>query len=213
MPYIFAVLKNLTIPEVDFDGGYLKNIVVEIPEPAVDSVAIKFDQANNGGELTCTDAKAHLTADFHFKYLFITVDGQADININKAGVDVELDAGTQPGTPSYELAPKITTQKMVINVNPNDVDIKLTGGLVTRIASVLIPLIKSSVIPSIIDQVTTQAKTLIDTTIDNDLKIYGSQQEIPFLSGVTADYAQLNGPQFTSDQVFQMGLNGTFFDA
>lgn len=126
---------------------------------------------------------------------------------------MELDASTQPGTPSYELAPKITAQKLAINVNPDDIDIQLTGGLVSKIANILIPLIKSSVVPSIIDQVTTQAKTLIDTTIDEDLKTYGNQQEIPFLSGVTADYAQLNGPTFTSDNVFQMGVNGTFFDA
>lgn len=67
--------------------------------------------------------------------------------------------------------------------------------------------------PSIISQVTDTAKTLIDTTIDDDLKIYGNQQEIPYLSGVTADYAQIGGPQFTSGQFFQMGVNGTFFDA
>jgi hypothetical protein len=123
MPYIFTILQNLTIPEVDFDGGYMKNILVEIPQPPVENVAIKFDNANNGGELTCNDATAHMTADFHYKYLFITVDGKADIHVNKAGVDVEIDAGTQEGTPSYELAPKLTTQKIAINLNPDDIDI------------------------------------------------------------------------------------------
>lgn len=156
----------MTIPEVDFDGGYLKNVVIQIPEPALDSVAVKYDHANNGGELTCSQATAHLNADFHYHYLFFDVDGQADIKINKAAVDVEIDAGTQQGTPAYELAPKLTTQKIDISVNPDDIDIKLTGGLVARIANVLIPLLKSSVIPSIIDQVTSQAKTLVDTTID-----------------------------------------------
>jgi len=29
-PLLFAVLKNLTIPEVDFDGGYLKDIQVHL---------------------------------------------------------------------------------------------------------------------------------------------------------------------------------------
>lgn len=60
-------------------------------------------------------------------------------------------------------------------MNPDDIDIQLTGGLVSKIANILIPLIKSSVVPSIIDQVTTQAKTLIETTIDEDLKTYGNQ--------------------------------------
>lgn len=102
---------------------------------------------------------------------------------------------------------------MDITVNPDDIDIKLTGGLVAKIASALIPLLKGSVIPAVINQVKDQATTLIDTTLDEDLKIYGTQQEIPFLSGVTADYAQIGGPEFTTDSVFQMAVNGTFFDA
>jgi hypothetical protein len=43
--------------------------------------------------------------------------------------------------------------------------------------------------------------------------VYGSQEEIPYLGGVTADYAQIGGPQFTDASVFQMGVNGTFFDS
>jgi len=45
------------------------------------------------------------------------------------------------------------------------------------------------------------------------LKIYGTQEEIPYLAGLTADYAQVGGPEFTAQKIFQMGLNGTFFDA
>jgi hypothetical protein len=83
---------------------------------------------------------------------------------------------------------------MQINVNPDDIDIQLTGGLVAKIANILIPLLKSEVIPSIITQVTSTAKDLVDNTIDKDLKLYGIQNEIPFLAGVTLDYAQIMGP-------------------
>jgi len=30
-PYIFNIVGNVTIPEVDFDGGFLKNVEVELP--------------------------------------------------------------------------------------------------------------------------------------------------------------------------------------
>ena len=59
---------------------------------------------------------------------------------------------TQPGTPSYELAPKLTAHKVAVTLNPDDIDIKLTGSLVSKIANVLIPLIKSTVIPGVINQ-------------------------------------------------------------
>jgi hypothetical protein len=107
---------------------------------------------------------------------------------------------------------KLDTKKFTIDLNPNDIDITLTGGLVAKIANILIPTLKNSVIPDVIKQVESQVPTIINGQVDDDLKIYGSQQEIPFLGGVTADYAQVGGPQFTDSSIFQMGLNGTFFD-
>jgi hypothetical protein len=91
---------------------------------------------------------------------------------------------------------------MQITVNPEDIDIELTGGLVAKIAGVLIPLLKKEVIPSIITQVTKTATDLINDTLDDALKLYGTQEEIPFLAGVTADYAQVGGPEVTAQKVF-----------
>jgi len=74
-------------------------------------------------------------------------------------------------------------------------------------------MLKNSVIPGVLQQATATGKAAIDTTLNDDLKLYGSQEVIPFLAGVTADYAQVGGPQFTANNIFQMGVNGTFFDA
>jgi len=201
------------VPDVEFDGGSLTNIKMSVPEPALDAVNIKFDNANNGGELTCSQATAHVTSDFKFKYLFITATGQADIKINKLQLDTLLDASTQVGEPAPELAPMLKVGKLDINVNPNDIDITLTGGLVAKVANVLIPLLKSTVIPSVIQTAEQSVSDIINNQVDESLKIYGVQDEIPNLAGLTADYSQLDGPQFTSASVFQMGVNGTFFDA
>lgn len=89
----------------------------------------------------------------------------------------------------------------------------MSGSLVSKIANVFIPLIKSSIIPSVIDQAKTAIKTGIETTVDDDLKLYGNQIEIPYLAGVTFDYAQLGDGPKISDTQFNMNLNGTFFDA
>lgn len=75
MPFIFSFLQNLSIPEVDFDGGSLKNIEVQLPMPPVEEVSLTFDSANNGGEISCSKNTAHIAADFTFKYLFITANG------------------------------------------------------------------------------------------------------------------------------------------
>lgn len=152
MPFIFQFLQDVTVPDVSFDGGQLTNIHLQVAEPALDAVNIKFDNANNGAELTCSQATAHATADFKFKYLFITATGSADIKINKLQLDTELDATTQVGNPAPELAPMLKVQKLDININPNDIDITLSGGFVAKIANVFIPLLKSTVIPDVIKQ-------------------------------------------------------------
>ena len=203
MPYIFKYLGDIQVDEVDFDGGYLKNIDVTIDQPAAQDVKLNFLHENNGAEFTVANGQVELTSDFHYKYLFITVDGKANIKINKAAIDIEIDTSTQTSTPAYELAPKLDAKKFNIQVDPSDIDITLTGGLVAKIANVLIPLLKNSVIPGVIDQLKTQVTTIINGQVDDDLKIYGSQEEIPYLGGVTADYAQIGaGPEFTSAGIF-----------
>jgi hypothetical protein len=101
-----------------------------------------------------------------------------------------------------------------ITVNPDDVDIQLTGGLVSKIASVFIPLIKSSIIPDVLKQVQDTVSSTINDKVNPELAQKGTQLLIPYLAGVTFDFAQYNaGPQVTSDNIFEMVVNGTFFDA
>ena len=87
LPIFFQYLQDIHVDEVDFDGGNLKNIDVHIPQPDTNAVDVKFDTQPNGVELTCSQAEVQATADFHFTYLFISVDGKADIKVNKATLD------------------------------------------------------------------------------------------------------------------------------
>lgn len=101
---------------------------------------------------------------------------------------------------------------MNININPDDIDITLSGSLVAKIASVFIPLFKSTLIPMIVNDLVQTVTTTIDTTVDQDLALYGIQEEIPYLAGVTFDYGQIGGGKVINDYAV-MGFNGTFFDA
>jgi hypothetical protein len=213
-PYLFAAFADLQIPEIDFDGGWFKNVDVKIPAPAsLDDIQVNMLGASNAIELKAANIKAAVTASFSYKYLFMTVTGDANIKINKMGADFQLGLATQPGTPDSELAPLLKVNNINVLLNSSDIDITLSGSLVSKIANIFIPLIKSSIIPSVLDQATATIKTMIETTIDADLKLYGTQMEIPFLAGVTFDYAQqVQGP-LVSDSFLNMDLNGTFFDA
>jgi len=45
----------------------------------------------------------------------------------------------------------------------------------------------------IVDELKTTVIQTIDITVDQDLALYGIQEEIPYLAGVTFDYAQIGG--------------------
>lgn len=54
---------------------------------------------------------------------------------------------------------------------------------------------------------------MVDTTINNDLNIYGNEINIPYIFNVTADYAQYGkGVIATTDGIAEMSVNGTFFN-
>ena len=211
-PYVFQYMKDITIPEVTFDGGFLKNLEIKLPQPPLSDININMEHATNGVELAASGVTSVIKSDFSYKY-FITVTGQIEIDIKKLGIDIELDLQTQPGTPSWETAPKLAVQKTDIAINPADVDITLTGGLVAKIASVFIPFVKSTVLPTIVKTVQDGIKKEIDGEVNTDISIYGTQETLPQFGGVTADYGQMKvHDQITSDSYFEMAVNGTFFD-
>lgn len=212
VPYIFNIIKDIKLPEVDFDGGFLKNIAINLPQPPITDITLNTDNVNNGAELVADGVTAHMTADFSYTY-FLTVTGSADVKVNKMAIDMEIDVSEQPGTPSTEMAPKLKVQKSAITINPDDLDITLSGSLVAKIASVFIPLFKSTIIPLVVKQVQAQIGTVVDTTINQDLVVYGNQETIPYLAGVTADYAQYgSGATFTADNIFEMSVLGYFYN-
>ena len=149
VPYIFNIIKDIKVPQVDFDGGYLKNIAIALPQPPISDITLKTDHASNGAELVADGVTAHLTADFSYTY-WITVTGSADVKVNKMAIDMEIDVSEQAGTPSTEMAPKLKVQKSDITINSDDLDISLSGSLVAKIASVFIPLFKSTIIPLVV---------------------------------------------------------------
>jgi hypothetical protein len=167
-PVIFKYLKDIQIPEIDISGGKFTNMDIHIPQPALDDINLTMDSANTAIELNAMKIETTATSDFTFKYI-IKVNGQADITIKNMSVDAKLGISTQDSAISGDVAPKLIVDTLKVNIDPKDVDVKLSGGSVAKIASVLIPLIKNSLIPTIVDTVQTKVKTLIETTVDADL--------------------------------------------
>jgi len=105
-----------------------------------------------------------LTCDFSYKF-GITVKGKADITIKKMDLNLDIGLSTQPSKQD-ELAPELDISNINVSINPDDIDIVLSGSLVSKIASVFIPLFKSTLIPLIVSSLEDQVKVIVDTTLD-----------------------------------------------
>jgi len=215
VPYIFGFLHDLQLPDVSTSGLTLSKIVVDLPPPDAEAVNITNVAASNAVRLDASRIHMTMHAAFEFKYLFLDVKGNMEVDfINDGlGAHIPLVLSTQPGTHGTDLAPKVTCSGIDLVLNPDNVNITLTGGAVAKIAGILIPLIKNTILPEVIKTVETKGAELINTTLDEDLAKYGTQITIPFLGGVTLDFAQLMGsPKITDDASFMLAVNGTFFD-
>jgi len=212
VPLVFSNLDELKIPSVPIPGyGSFDNLDIHLPMPAESDIQLNLDSASNGLEVFGQNLGMNMTADFVFKKV-ITVTGSANIKIKNIGLDLELGFDTQADVNNGELAPKLSVVKNSIKINPDDIDVELSGSLVAKIAGIFIPIIKNSIIPGVVTKIE-DAITAGIANASSELSIYGTQAVIPFLAGVTIDYAQFNaGPKVTDDKWFAMDINGTFFD-
>ena len=74
VPYVFKLLQDIEVKEVDFKGGNLKDLVIKIPQPPLEDIGINFEGATNGVELVAGGLGATISADFTYTY-WITVSG------------------------------------------------------------------------------------------------------------------------------------------
>jgi hypothetical protein len=216
VPLLFSKAVDISVPDYSADGLSLTNIVATATAPTdLSEIDIAFGAAQNSVGLSSSGVGTHITADFAYKVLFSTITGQMDITVTDAGLDTTVDLSTQNvATLGGEMAPFLTCESVALKVDPSNVTIKLTGGAVDKIASSLISLMKSSILPEVITGVQDSLKTAIDVTANQDLAEYGVQEPIPGFGGLAIDYSQIHGPIIASDSTYmKMDVNGTWFDS
>ena len=55
-PIIFENLKDIELPEIDFDGGYLKNVDIKVPPPTnYGDISLNLESPNNDMSLVANN--------------------------------------------------------------------------------------------------------------------------------------------------------------
>jgi hypothetical protein len=186
---------------------------VELTQPEIDNVAVTLVNVSNALEMSATDIKMSATSKFKYKYELLEYKGSLDIKVTNVKFDVQVALSQQTGTPDYTIAPKVTVTKLDLDVSSKHTSIKFHGkDIVTQIVKLLEPLVQKTFEKDVVKGIKKQMTKIIDTTVDEDLSIYGTQASIPQDSNIIVDYGMFGDSPMASDGVLNIDVNGTFFN-
>jgi hypothetical protein len=141
-PYVFSYLSDLTLPDKQITGGNLTNIHFGLDQPPKpEDIEFILNPSTNGIQFNTSDLTAHVSANFYFQYLFVTVSGTAKIDMTKIVADLGVDFFLQKGA-NGEKAPGVKSRDVELVINSDNISIDLEGEGVARIADLFKPLIK-----------------------------------------------------------------------
>lgn len=111
-----------------------------------------------------------------------------------------------------DLAPSVNCKDIQLNIDPNNVQIKLEGNGVTKIASVFEGIIKNDMIPAVVKAAQTQVPTIVNTVGNKDLANFGTHEALPDLPGITFDYSLVAAPEVNSAGYIGASILGSFYE-
>jgi len=96
VPYIFGMLKNVSIPDLNSSGLFLKNASISLPAPGKEDINITNVAAKNEIKLDADNIHFVMKADFEFKHSIFDVKGKIEIDVINEGLGLHLplDFGT-----------------------------------------------------------------------------------------------------------------------
>ena len=109
----------------------------------------------------------------------------------------------------YQKAPAIKLSSIDIDLNPDNIKVRLEGGLVAKIASLFTDLFKKQILAKVMANFKREIERIVKVQVNHDLREYGTQEMLPDLDQVAVDYSLLREP-IVKDYI-AAELNGTFF--
>lgn len=151
--YLDSVLKylnNLQLPDVNSDDGhdYLHGNHISVSQDA-QNVVFDVDVANNAITLNCNDLSANFYTDsFRAKSLIFVAKGHLEVKMETVGIGLGLSFTTQT-LPDGRVVPAVNSVDVNVDINRNDIDIKIWGNIWSDFASAFEIFFKSTVVQGI----------------------------------------------------------------
>jgi hypothetical protein len=209
MPMVLSELNGLDLGKIEFDGGYVDNMVFNFAIPDYSTIAVSFSGANNAIHMNTQDIVGSLSGKFSYKLLFITASGTFKVTLDKGACTMDtlvLPIGAKVNGKSL---PNVDLKNFSFHIDSSKISISLGGSILADIADAFVWIFKSLVVGEINTAVNEQVPGLIKDSINSMLN---DMNGLGFITDdVAIDYSFTAQPEVT-DSTLALYLNGTVFN-
>ena len=146
MNKIVDTLNHLKLPDINVDSKtYLHGNHITVNQDA-QNVAFTADVANNALVLNMKDLSANFYCDSFRAHEWIFVaTGHLEVKMETINIGMGLSFGTQTDTDG-NVVPSVSAVDVLVDINRNDIDIKIWGNIWSDFASAFEIFFKSTVV-------------------------------------------------------------------
>ena len=180
MDKIVETLNNLQLPNFDSDDGkdYLHGNHVSVSQDA-SNVILSVDTAKNALTLNMNDLSANFYTDSFRAHSWIFVaTGHAEVEMDTVNIGMGLSFSTQT-LDDGKVVPAVSAVDVLVDINRDDIDIKIWGNIWSDFASAFEIFFKSTVVDLIQDTVRDTLTTTVPELLNSEMKTMDGTLLIP----------------------------------
>jgi hypothetical protein len=167
MPMILEYINNERLPRMDFDGGYVENVKLDLYVKSNNSLQLNFSEAINGGILTASDIGGSVTADVKYRALFIPVKAKAIVTFDDNAITLYSELPFTDQVINNRTLPRVDVKSFDINFDTKKIHINLEGSLLADIIAVIVRAFKTSILKAISKVIDQEVPTLVQESIND----------------------------------------------
>ena len=212
-PYFFAHSGWHTLPdEFKFSHGKIKDVEVllEEPEDLTEDIKFEIDAKNKTIRMNGHHLKAQMRGNFTFTFMSVDFEGQVHANVSDMTVIADSRLRAVPDE-TGRLAPQLDVANLDIAIDPNNIEVRLEGSLVAKIAQMFPDIFKKEVAGKVLESSKQEVLMIVDRDLNKKLYLYGTHQKIPGFRSLFFDYSLLTEP-YVEGAFIALDHNGTFYD-
>lgn len=166
MPMILTYINNEKLPRMEFDGGYVEDVQLDLFVKSNNSLQLNFSEAINGGILTASDIGGTVTANVKYRALFVNVKAKAIVTFDDNAITLYGELPFTNQTVDGRVLPRVDVQQFDINFDTKKIHIDLEGSLLADIIAIIVRAFKTSILKAISKVIDQEVPALVQESIN-----------------------------------------------